>query len=304
MALLLTEMFDEVRELIGGELEAELEVRFPDSRIYKHYKHFKRELAKSLKQAELSVSSVTVPIASNFANLGLGDRHIVAAYLVAGTTWTELTPATAEYIKQATGQFNKDTGAPTHYWVEMAGTSAKVGTATVAHTSAVYSTLSSLTGDAIASTDIGKYMTIAGLNYLILSTTTVASNGTLPLAGTGVAWTINSHQQLVVYPQPTTAATIILQGSGVPVYEPVAYDSDGMLSTAVQSTIPELFEDACIEYMLWRIKRSAEEFTEQREMIAEAQYEKAIMAAKRRWGMVCPTSFWMKNNKAGVGPLE
>jgi len=76
-----------------------------------------------------------------------------------------------------------------------------------------------------------------------------------------------------------------------------------MLTTDIQSTVPEIFEDACLEYLTWQCKRSAEEFDERREAVAQAQYNDAMHKAKQRWGMVAPASFWMKNNKAGVGPL-
>ena len=310
MPLLLNDIFDTVRELLGGWEEAELEVRFPDTRIYKHYKRFKRELSKVLKQGEISVASVSVASGSNSVYLGNGERHIAGVYYTdSAGDLIEITPASREFIIAAEGVYGTDTADyPTHYWPEAIGTTYKTGTATIVHDSSVYSTLSAMT-TAISSDDVGKQITILGVNYTIrsyisTSSCTVYSNATLPVAGTGVTWVINGGMKLCLYPQPTTALTLTIQGEGEPIYETVAYDSDNMLATDVYSTIPGIFEDSCIEYLVWQCKRSAEEFDERREMIAEAQYEKATMEARRRWGMVAPASFWQKNNAVGQGPLE
>ena len=309
MSLLINDLFDTVREYLGGWEEAELKVRFPDSRIYKHYKHFKRELSKVLKQGELSVSSLVVAAGDDGAYLGTGDRKIKDVFLTdSSSNLIKMIPTTRDYINAAGGTYTEDEyGYPVYYWVEAIAGAEKTGTATIVHNSTEYSTLSSMT-TAIAATDVGKQISILDVNYTIrsfvsTSSCTVYSRGTLPVAGTGVTWTIRTGTTVCLYPRPTSAVTITIQGEGEPEYETVAYDSDGMLTTDIQSTVPEIFEDACLEYLTWQCKRSAEEFDERREAVAQAQYNDAIYKARQRWGMVAPASFWIKNNKAGVGPL-
>lgn len=296
------EIFKEVREMLGGWEEAELDVRFPDTRLWPGYKQFKGLLADFYHLDNLSVSSVTIQAGTNSVSLGNGERRIAGAFRTeTDGTLTRITPMTRELLIASDGLLGTDTGTPSYYWVEPALAAEKSGTCTVVHTSSVYSTISAMTGTALVASDVGRQITVAGANYTIRTyisgtSCTVYSNGSLPVAGTGVAYSVNSFMQFVVYPQPTASTVFVLQGNGDPVEEALVFDSDNMIDGTHNATIPRIFGQACVEYMTYRCMRSAEEFTEQREAIQEAKFEREFTKAKRKWGMLVPKNFWIRNN--------